>query len=351
MGNTQWTPAEDDYTLNLERNFLAGDLICGVGYGIQLVLWTHCATYLWQHRKSNRNHIYLLAYISLLLTIETMFVIVQGKTVQDIYIDNRNYPGGPWKYFLDTQYLAINVMFYATFFVLTFLSDLLVLWRCWVIWAASGRATASLVTFFPALMTLGSFVMGTLWTLQSSQPTLSMYSKLPMAYGTSYYAISLSVNIILTLLIIVRLIMYRREIAKSLPADYASHYTSLAALFVESAALYTLFAILFLITYAIDNPTNQVFLGMAAAAQQIAAYLIIYRLANGTAFGTNTMSGATLTSVVEINTRGMFTSNIGLGARTTGNFAGEPKLEVTEQENVDGQRQPYDSDTPSRNAV
>lgn len=93
-----------------------------------------------------------------------------------------------------------------------------------------------------------------------------------MAYGTSYYAISLSVNIILTCLITFRLVMYRREILRSLPQDYASQYLSLTAIIVESAALYSLFAILFLITYAISDPTNQVFLGMASAAQVLLFY-------------------------------------------------------------------------------
>lgn len=82
--------------------------------------------YLWKHRNANRNNIFLLAYLTLLLTVETIFVIVQGRTVQVVYVDNRDYPGGPWQYFLDTQDQAINVIFYATFFVLTFLSDLLV---------------------------------------------------------------------------------------------------------------------------------------------------------------------------------------------------------------------------------
>lgn len=53
-------------------------------------------------------------------------MIVQARTVQLIYVDNRDYPGGPWQYFLATQNLAINVMFYATLFLLTFLSDILV---------------------------------------------------------------------------------------------------------------------------------------------------------------------------------------------------------------------------------
>ncbi len=109
--------------------------------------------------------------------------------------------------------------------------------------------------------------MGTLWTLQSSQPGLSFYSALPLAYGESYYAISLGVNIMLTILIILRLYMYRRRLLTSLPPEHARHYVSLATIVVESAALYSVFAILFLITYAVGHPTNQIFLGVASSTQ------------------------------------------------------------------------------------
>jgi hypothetical protein len=53
-------------------------------------------------------------------------MVVQANAVQSMYIDHRNYPGGPWSYFLQTQNLPINVIFIATLFILTFLSDLLV---------------------------------------------------------------------------------------------------------------------------------------------------------------------------------------------------------------------------------
>ena len=82
--------------------------------------------YLWKQRAQRRSALFLLAYITALIMVETIFVIVQARTVQVLYVDNRNYPGGPWAYFLATQNLAINVIFYATLFVLTFLSDCLV---------------------------------------------------------------------------------------------------------------------------------------------------------------------------------------------------------------------------------
>ena len=107
--------------------------------------------------------------------------------------------------------------------------------------------------------------MGTLWTLQSSQPGLSLYSALPMAYGTSYYVISLSVNILLTILITARLVVYRHRISKILPSTHGNHYLSLAAIFVESAALYSIIALGFIISYAVNNPINQIFLTMASS--------------------------------------------------------------------------------------
>ncbi|CAK5266087.1 unnamed protein product [Mycena citricolor] len=281
---------ETSSDINYERNFVAGDVIVGTGYGAQLVLFANCALFLWKRRR-NRQSMYLLAYMSLMLLIESLFVAVQARTVQMIYIDNRNYPGGPWKFFLISQTAVVNVMFYATLFLLTFLSDLLVLWRCWVIWCASGRRVVAWIAIsLPVLLLFASFVMGTLWTLESSQPNLSLYSKLPMSYGTSYYAISLGVNIILTALISGRLVSYRRTLAANLSPELAGHYISLATIIIESAALYSVFAILFLITYAINNPTNQIWLGVASSCQQIGNQLIIFRVADGSAWQRDTLT-------------------------------------------------------------
>ncbi|KAJ7503116.1 hypothetical protein B0H11DRAFT_1711533 [Mycena galericulata] len=288
-------PDESPFEIQLERNFMAGDVVVGTGYGVQLILYVNCARFLWKRRRHSRQHLFLLAYMTCMLLIESLFVAVQARTVQFIYIDNRNYPGGPWAFFLASQTAAINVIFYATLFLLTFFSDLL-LWRCWVIWSASGRnVIAWAVIAFPALVLLGSFgeclrfigqtffLMGTLWTLESSQPNLSMYSAGPWAYGTSYYALSLGANIMLTLLIIGRLLVYRRNLLENFPAEHANHYISLVTVIVESAALYSIFALLFLVTYAINDPTNQVWLAVASGCQQIANLLIIYRVADGSA--------------------------------------------------------------------
>lgn len=118
--------------------------------------------------------------------------------------------------------------------------------------------------------------MGTFWTLESSQPGLSFYSKLPLAFGTSYYSISLGVNIIMTFLITGRLLAYRKQILDTLPAEHAKGYVSLLTIVVESAAIYSVCAFLFLITYSVNNPANQVLLFISCAAQVSVLHFSIF---------------------------------------------------------------------------
>src|ERR1700743_875548 len=92
-------------------------------------MYSACMKLLWTQRRSRNFSNFLMIYLTLLFITLLIFVSVSAGTVQLIYIDNRNYPkgiGGPWQFFLDTQNLAINVIFIATFFLLTFFADSLI---------------------------------------------------------------------------------------------------------------------------------------------------------------------------------------------------------------------------------
>lgn len=149
--------------------------------------------------------------------------------------------------------------------------------------------------------------VGVVFTIQSSTPGSSLYSETAVSFGLPYFVISLSLNIILTILIIARLLTYRRRINAVMGSEHGRDYTSLAALIVESAVLYSVFALAFLITYAINNPINQVFIGLVTpvqvsiilkiqnaekltSPQLIASYLIIYRVAQGRAWSRDTLT-------------------------------------------------------------
>ena len=112
-----------------------------------------------------------------------------------------------------------------------------------------------------------------MWAYQSSRPGLSLYSQLSIEIGTAYYVTSLGVNLLLTILIITRLLLYRRAVLKSLPAGYTKHYISVATIVVESVFFYSVFALAFIITYALKIPMNQIFMYMGSACQVRIPYL------------------------------------------------------------------------------
>ncbi|KAF8351033.1 hypothetical protein F5887DRAFT_935605 [Amanita rubescens] len=286
-----YSPQEDRYTLFLEKTFMTSNFVAGIGYGVQLLMYAICASYLWNRRNpAGRIRFLHLAYITVLILLESLFVASSTWTLEEMYINNRNYPGGPMAWFLVTQNAPENT-FFASLFSLTFLSDLLVLWRCWVVWDSPRKRTPYMIISFPALVLLSSVALGIIWAYRSCQPGLSgMYSSYPLVIGTIYYAGSLGANIVLTTLIIFRLLLHRSTVSKTLPDEYARPYSTVVAIVVESALLYTIFALAFVISYALNNPINQVFMCMGSACQQIAGYLIILRVAQGRAWPSNTVT-------------------------------------------------------------
>lgn len=128
---------------------------------------------------------------------------------------------------------------------------------------------------------------------------------------------SLSLNILLTLMIVLRLAAYRQKGRYIFGQAYGEHYGSISTMFIESAALYTICSILLLATYATGHPINQIWLGISPAVQvtptfilrsfrllngyhqEISNYLIIYRVVQGNAWNTNTLgSGAVHSTMV-----------------------------------------------------
>ncbi|KAK2462322.1 hypothetical protein APHAL10511_005628 [Amanita phalloides] len=283
------------YDLSMEKTLVVSCFTASVGYGVQLVLYIICVSCLWKKLKSRGRIIFChLAYITVLILLQSSFVASYIRTVEDMYVNNRYYPGGPMAYFFATQNLAEDVVFIVSLFFATFLSDLLMFWRCWVIWRSSENVISHVVVFFPVLSIISSLALGTVWTTQSSQRGLSMFSKGPIAFGTAYYVVSLSINVFVTALIILRLLLHRRAILNLLPTACTSQYLSLTAIIIESALLYSVFALIFIITYAINNPINQVFLSICTTCQQIAGHLIIVRVAQGRAWNSDMSINATM---------------------------------------------------------
>ncbi|KAF8891387.1 hypothetical protein BD779DRAFT_200939 [Infundibulicybe gibba] len=301
-------PQESADAITHERYFLASDFISGVGYGIQAVLYVTCSAYLWRERKARRIYAFMLPYMTLLFLISSIAQVAQAHLVELAFVDNKNFPGGPWVYQEQSLGGIMNLLNTVAELALLFLSELFMIWRCWVVWFSAGRYIAYLIVLFPVLMLTVALITGVFLIVTVTHPA-SHLALLGGAHGiawvSTYYSLIFGTNIIVTILILVRLIAHRRRVYAT--KVHGGDYMSLIAILIESSTAYSVIGAACLITYGVGSPVNLPFANAAIASQQISAYLIIARLAHGRAwqkdtaihFGTNKPSASTSNSQID----------------------------------------------------
>src|ERR1700761_5923108 len=91
--------------------------------------------------------------------------------------------------------------------------------------------------------------------------------------GLAYFTLSLSLNLMLTLMIVYRIWSHKRSMRNM--SDHDKAFTSITTMFVESAVLYTIALIPLLATFALNSDYNQVFLAVAPSVQ-VSVFKIAY---------------------------------------------------------------------------
>ena len=88
-------------------------------------------------------------------------------------------------------------------------------------------------------------------------------------YGIPYLSISVSLNVILTTMIVVRLVLHSRDIRTTLgaPGGVGGLYKAIAAMMIESSALYTVSSLLVLGPMAANDMAVNIFYPVLAETQ------------------------------------------------------------------------------------
>jgi len=244
--------------------------------------------------SSRRNRIALIAYVSIVFAFSTIFQACNVEFTQLAFIENREYPGGPAAYENDFWNIPVDAVGNVLFVLTNWMTDSILLWRFMVIYRQC-RLPIWAIMLLPCTMFMGSMAMGSLFLYQlfvknPFQPADGINWTLP------YLGLSLSLNIILTLSIVSRLIVWRFRIRRILGAEHGSQYIGIASMIVESAALHAVLSLLFLIPDAIGHPLSIIFLQTLMPDQVLASLLIIFRVARGKAWSSDT-SGKVMSSL------------------------------------------------------
>lgn len=112
-------------------------------------------------------------------------------------------------------------------------------------------------------------VLGSFFLVQLTSPQSSPYNNAghQINWTIPYLCVSLGINIVVTSLIVVRLLLYRRTMVQLLGPGHAAECTTVVAMLIESAAVYTTFTLLFLVPYLMQNPVSFTFVQVMGEAQ------------------------------------------------------------------------------------
>ncbi|KAI0340470.1 hypothetical protein BDW22DRAFT_428740 [Trametopsis cervina] len=282
---SEGAPVSDTYTEKLNE---WGLLLSVLVYGAHIALFCRC---LRSFFKRGKRQYLLVAYTIFLFALASAAIALQIWWTQVAFIDNRLYPGGPKQFLLDNALSAPTRALTAMYVVMNWLADGLILYRFYVLCACLVTRNVPIALLFVVPCFLATFVTGVVFFPNIAELGLNLWTNTPSpAPGIAFMALSLGISTILTLLIIFRLLLLRRRLRSVLGPLHGQPYTSLVALLIESASLYTAIALMTIIACGLGSPMQYALLPMLGQLQAIPPVLITSRVAEGLALSRTTYS-------------------------------------------------------------
>ncbi|KXN91605.1 hypothetical protein AN958_12723 [Leucoagaricus sp. SymC.cos] len=308
MSNPYAPPGESAFELYNERTIIDGLFLGAIAYGIHLTLFIWCFHLLLQ-KKKNMADWFLMVYVSLLFVMGNIGNGTNIKVGELTFVDNRNYPGGPNAYFA-TGAGPVGLTCNVIYIINTWFQDGLLLYRFWMFFARDGRWYLAIL---PCLMFLASVALSLILIVMLCVPGITLWSTISINLAIPYWAISIALNVIITACIATRLLYMRYQMRRVLVGS-GSEYISITSMMIESAALYTTNGLIFLVSYAVNSPIQNLALPVLGQTQSISPLLIILRVLQGRAWSSSSLAKFQTGTDLHFNN----TSNTALQSGDTG---------------------------------
>ncbi|KAJ3721145.1 hypothetical protein C8R42DRAFT_582189 [Lentinula raphanica] len=303
---------------SLERYRLDGMILDGFTFGIYTVLTVQAIIAILRSASAPRRRTAgkRQTYILLIYTIVTFLLGAVGfaanaRYTEDIWINFRGQPGwSPEVLITDEFNYWYNRLAIDRQEVMVWIMNALLLYRCCVIWAFARWVILLMSTVYLAIVALSTSVM-----VFAQRQTV--FSNLNLQI--SFLALSCTYNILYTVLVAAKILSVQRRVGQTLSSEHTRIYTSALTVIIESAFLYFIFDLLFLISFALHSNTEDLILLENCLIQGIAQLLIIVRVAQGREYNDTTTVGQSSTLGPRIRFKPGFsyqsdTGNSSLGA-------------------------------------
>lgn len=97
-------------------------------------------------------------------------------------------------------------------------------------------------------------------------PGITLWSTISIDLAIPYWSISIALNVIITTCIASRLLYMRYQIRRATVGS-GSEYISITSMMIESAVLYTVNGLIFLVSYALNSPVQNLALPVLGQTQ------------------------------------------------------------------------------------
>ncbi|KAI6121295.1 hypothetical protein F5141DRAFT_510215 [Pisolithus sp. B1] len=295
----------------LERSRLDGMMLGAVSYGVLLLLTFQAVGAILSRRRHGNGAVYrpwLLAYVVVTFVLATIGFAANLKYTEMIWIDLRDAPGGPVALIEDELSYWINVMALTCYYVMEWFMQALLLHRCIVVWNGNKYIAIFMTSLFLTMIgTYQAIPAKEVYSKANCVPQALSISVLAGASGAVFYnlntqlaylCIEVGMTVAYTVLVSWRLLNFRREVGGLVGSEHLGTYDAAVTMVVESAAMYSVLGIIFIISYALHSNISNLVLLSISHVQAISQLIIIIRVVQGRAMGTHTHPETGTDSVV-----------------------------------------------------
>jgi len=162
-------------------------------------------------------------------------------------------------------------------------SDVLVVWRCCVIYRES--SWCQWVKALCWLLFASDCLIGVTAAVMYSVPSVGD-STIPVVLAQSSFTISTTLNLVCTALIVGRLYSVKKYFTDTMGSTDRSQlrYATISAMLIESCALYATLSVTLLVLWFLRSPASFVAFALLGQCQIISVFLVILRVSRGVAW-------------------------------------------------------------------
>ncbi|KAI0648776.1 hypothetical protein C8Q79DRAFT_904402 [Trametes meyenii] len=309
-------------SLTSARMSYAAAMVGCVTYGIYVVLAVICIHFLLQRRRKTTSQRIVLVYTFVMLIVSTAYFVCASVWSEVEFVERTSDIG-----VFDTHLDSTLAILKDTFYVINiWLADSLLVYRLTIIWGGS-----TLLIIIPLCLWAGAVATGTALLVNTAKPLADLDQDNIIHLQTAFYCLTISLNILCTLLIAGRL-WYQQRLVKDVTSTPWS-YSAIIAVVIESAALYSLCGIVYVPLVIRKLPLQFPITALIGSLTSIAPNLIILRIALGSAVASDSesrekssvvfnLTKLRTTQTAQASSAGRFSASSGSSGPATGTGTG-----------------------------